>query len=87
MLQAACAALAEAPQKGQDCAHIRTGYRRLGVEQHIIYFRAAANGIAVRYPHTASAQGRMESLSTSLKKHSPRLPSASSPIIRISGLT
>jgi toxin ParE1/3/4 len=47
MLQAACAALAEAPHKGQDCTYIRAGYRRLRVEQHIIYFRTAAYGIAV----------------------------------------
>jgi toxin ParE1/3/4 len=47
MIQAACAALAEAPNKGQDCGYIRAGYRRLRVEQHVIYFRTATYGIAV----------------------------------------
>jgi len=46
-LEAACATLAEAPQKAQDCAHIRQGYRRLRVEQHVIYFRTTPYGIAV----------------------------------------
>lgn len=46
-LEAACGALAEAPQKAQDCAHIRPGYRRLRVAQHVIYFRATPYGIAV----------------------------------------
>ena len=46
-LEAACAALAEALQKAQDCAHIRPGYRRLRVEQHVIYFQTTPYGIAV----------------------------------------
>ena len=47
ILEAACTTLAEAPQKGQDCSHIRAGYRRLFVEQHTIYFRVTSYGIAV----------------------------------------
>lgn len=43
----ACAALAAAPYQAPDCAHIRPGYRRRGVEQHMIYFRITDYGIAV----------------------------------------
>ena len=39
--------LAEAPQQAQGGAHIRPGYRRRGVEQHVIYFRPTSYGIAV----------------------------------------
>jgi len=46
-LEAALDALAQAPHKGQDCGHIRQGYRRLRVEQHVIYFRTTPYGIAV----------------------------------------
>ncbi|MDB5440932.1 MAG: plasmid stabilization protein ParE [Caulobacteraceae bacterium] len=46
-LAAACADLAATPEKGQDCAHIRSGYRRPRVERHFIYFRLATYGIAV----------------------------------------
>jgi toxin ParE1/3/4 len=42
-----CAALAEAPNRAQDCGHIRSGYRRRVVARHVIYFRAEAYGIAV----------------------------------------
>lgn len=47
LIEAACADLAEAPQQAQGCAHIRPGYRRRGVEQHVIYFRPTSYGIAV----------------------------------------
>lgn len=46
-IQAACADLAEAPQRAQGCADIRPGYRRRGVEQHVVYFRPTHYGIAV----------------------------------------
>jgi len=46
-LEAACAAMAQAPLQSQNCATIRQGYRRRNVEQHAIYFRQTAYGIAV----------------------------------------
>lgn len=46
-LIAACAALAETPKTAPACDHIRSGYRRSGVEHHVIYFRITAYGIAV----------------------------------------
>lgn len=47
LIEAACAELADAPQRAQGCAHIRPGYRRRSVEQHVIYFRPTSYGIAV----------------------------------------
>jgi len=47
LIEAACAELAEAPQQAQNCAQIRPGYQRRGVESHIIYFRLTSYGIAV----------------------------------------
>lgn len=47
LVEAACAALAEAPQRAQGCTHIRPGYRRRSVEQHVVYFRPTSYGIAV----------------------------------------
>ncbi|QJU57796.1 type II toxin-antitoxin system RelE/ParE family toxin [Sphingomonas sp. AP4-R1] len=47
LIEAACADLAEAPQHAQDCSHIRPGYRRRGIGQHVIYFRPTGFGIAV----------------------------------------
>lgn len=44
---AACADLADAPERAQRCDHVRPGYRRRAVEQHVIYFQATAYGIAV----------------------------------------
>ena len=46
-IEAACAALAQAPLQSQNCATIKQGYRRRNVEQHAIYFRQTAYGIAV----------------------------------------
>ena len=46
-IEAVCADLAETPHQGQNCAHIRPGYRRRGVERHMIYFRPTDYGIAV----------------------------------------
>jgi toxin ParE1/3/4 len=46
-IEAACANLAETPLQAQDCAHIRPGYRRRSVEQHVIYFRLTRYGIAI----------------------------------------
>lgn len=47
LIEVACADLAEAPQRAQDCASIRPGYRRRSVEQHVIYFRTTGYGIAI----------------------------------------
>lgn len=47
LIEAACADLAETPQRAQGCAHIRPGYRLHGVERHVIYFRPTHYGIAV----------------------------------------
>jgi len=46
-LENACAALAEAPARAQDCSHIRPGYRRGAIGRHFIYFRIEDYGIAV----------------------------------------
>jgi toxin ParE1/3/4 len=47
LIEAACADLAKAPRRAQDCAHIRPGYRRWRVEQHVLYFRQTRYGIAI----------------------------------------
>lgn len=47
LIEAACARLAAAPHQSQDCGAIRPGYRRHAVEQHMIYFRPTAYGIAI----------------------------------------
>jgi toxin ParE1/3/4 len=47
LIEAACAGLAAAPQRAQDCAQIRPGYRRHSVGQHVIYFRPTGYGIAI----------------------------------------
>ena len=47
MIETACAQLAKTPLHAQSCANIREGYRRRSVEQHVIYFRLTAYGIAV----------------------------------------
>jgi toxin ParE1/3/4 len=47
LIEAACADLAEAPQRAQSCANIRLGYRRRSIEQHVIYFRPTSYGIAI----------------------------------------
>lgn len=46
-LIAAFSALAEAPKTAPACDHIRSGYRRLAVDSHVIYYRITAYGIAV----------------------------------------
>lgn len=47
LIEACCAALADAPLLSQDCAGIRPGYRRRNIERHAIYFRQADYGIAI----------------------------------------
>jgi toxin ParE1/3/4 len=46
-LTAAFAELAQSPKMAPACDHIRPGYRRRSVEQHVIYFRITNYGIAV----------------------------------------
>jgi len=56
-LENACAALAEAPARAQDCSHIRPGYRRGAIGRHFIYF-LPYRGLRHRGdPHSASADG------------------------------
>lgn len=47
LIEAACADLAEAPLQAQACGYLRPGYRRRGVERHVIYFVPTDYGIAV----------------------------------------
>jgi toxin ParE1/3/4 len=46
-LQAAFVLLANAPQRGRGCDTIRSGYRRLGVGSHVVYYKTTGYGIAV----------------------------------------
>ena len=47
LIESACADVAKAPNHAPGCAHIRPGYRRQSVGQHIIYFRPTSYGVAV----------------------------------------
>jgi toxin ParE1/3/4 len=42
-----CAQLAQRPNRGHSCDHIRPGYRVASVERHKVFFRPAPYGIAV----------------------------------------
>jgi toxin ParE1/3/4 len=46
-LVAVFAQLADLPQLGMPCDHIRVGYRRRQVGRHVIYYRLADYGIAI----------------------------------------
>ncbi|MBU0499372.1 MAG: type II toxin-antitoxin system RelE/ParE family toxin [Gammaproteobacteria bacterium] len=46
-LIAAFVRLSQSPMRATVCDNIRPGYRRLGVERHVIYFRITSYGIAV----------------------------------------
>jgi toxin ParE1/3/4 len=46
-LTTAFAELADSPETAPACDYIRPGYRRWGVERHMIYFRVTDYGIAV----------------------------------------
>jgi toxin ParE1/3/4 len=48
---------ADAPLRGQDCAHIRAGNRRRSVGEHLLYFRATGYGIAVVDPVCGTKPG------------------------------
>ena len=39
--------LARSPKNAPACDHIRPGYRRKGIERHVIYFRITDYGTAV----------------------------------------
>ncbi|MGF1614691.1 MAG: type II toxin-antitoxin system RelE/ParE family toxin [Gammaproteobacteria bacterium] len=39
--------LAENPEIGTDCGHIRQGYRRLSVRQHMVYYRISSDRIDI----------------------------------------
>jgi toxin ParE1/3/4 len=43
----AFAELAQSPKTAPACDHIREGYRRWGIERHMIYFRVTNYGIAI----------------------------------------
>lgn len=47
IVTAACAEIARAPITAPACDHIRQGYRRRGVERHLIYFRITDYGVAI----------------------------------------
>ncbi|WP_375421881.1 type II toxin-antitoxin system RelE/ParE family toxin [uncultured Sphingomonas sp.] len=47
MIEAACADSPDPPPQAQSCSNIRRGYRRRGVERHVIYFRQTIYGIAI----------------------------------------
>ncbi|MFD1034733.1 type II toxin-antitoxin system RelE/ParE family toxin [Sphingomonas hankookensis] len=46
-IEAAFRASADAPMQAASCDHIRSGYRRRSVGQHVIFFRPTDYGIAV----------------------------------------
>ena len=46
-LIAAFGNLAADPKIAPACDHIRPGYRRLGIERHVIYYRITHYGIAI----------------------------------------
>ncbi len=46
-IETACGELVAAPLQGQDCSHVRAGYRRWAVDHHFVYFRVTDYGIAV----------------------------------------
>ena len=46
-LVAAFVELARSPKMASACDHIRTGYRRRGVERHMVYLRITDYGIVI----------------------------------------
>lgn len=47
ILTATFSDLAQHPKTAPACDHIRLGYRRRSIEQHMIYFRITAYGISI----------------------------------------
>jgi toxin ParE1/3/4 len=46
-LEACCQRLANNPQMGRTCDHVRPGLRRMEYERHVLFYRAEAKGILV----------------------------------------
>jgi toxin ParE1/3/4 len=46
-LNATFESLAQAPRSGPGCDHIRPGYRRQWVEQHVVYYRIVDDTVVV----------------------------------------
>jgi toxin ParE1/3/4 len=46
-LEACCQQLAENPQLGRPCDHIRPGLRRMEHGRHVVFYRMEAGGIRV----------------------------------------
>jgi len=46
-LTATFSEFAESPRTAPGCEHIRSGYRRFGVERHMVYFRMSDDGILI----------------------------------------
>jgi toxin ParE1/3/4 len=46
-LQEAIETIAADPRRARSCDHIRAGYRKYSVGAHVIFFRAAINGIDI----------------------------------------
>ncbi len=47
MLTVAFVGLADAPKTWPSCDFIRPGYRRRGVERHVIYYRITGYGVEI----------------------------------------
>jgi toxin ParE1/3/4 len=59
LIETTCAELANSPLLAPSCAHIRRGYRRRSVQQHVIYFRQTSYGITIiRILHQRMDAGR-----------------------------
>lgn len=46
-IEAALQAAADAPMLAASCDHVRSGYRRRSVGQHVLFFRTTDYGVAV----------------------------------------
>lgn len=46
-LRAAIERAAESPDRGRVCDELRPGYRRYGIGSHLIFYRAAVDGVDV----------------------------------------
>jgi toxin ParE1/3/4 len=46
-LHRAIETIANDPSKGRSCDHLRAGYRRYSAAAHLLFFRAASDGIEV----------------------------------------
>jgi toxin ParE1/3/4 len=46
-LETCCQQLAESPQSGRPCDHIRPGLRRIEHARHVVFYRIESGGILV----------------------------------------